>query len=53
MDLLFMGGISVAWFGLIRLRAEALEPRKETGTAREGMKSSYLHMPRSHMGARD
>ena len=52
MDLLFMGGISVAWFGLIRLRAEALEPRKETGKAREGMKGSYRHVPRSHMGAR-
>jgi hypothetical protein len=52
MDLLFMGGISVAWFGLIRLRAKALEPRKETEKAREGMKGSYRHVPRSHMGAR-
>jgi len=32
--LLFMGGISVAWFGLIRLSAQVVEPRKETGKAR-------------------
>jgi hypothetical protein len=45
MDLLFMGGISAAWFGLIRLRAEAFEPKKETGKAREGLKNSHHTCP--------